>query len=826
MFKKLLLLLCLATPLFAQDITGVGTVGDPFILYNWADFDSLHQLDDSTYVELANDIDAEGATWTQMPYFGWYFDGKGYTISNMIVSGTGITKSTNHWIGMFSEVAFRSSEPGFYLKNVVFETCSLSVTTLVASKINWIHFFVGKSAVYTNIDNVTFDRCYLSVVEPTVKAYANPNRVSYFPSYNTGFDTLQRCAIIESKLIVSIPSAAGNYVALLVASDVAGATIRYNYTYRNYLSYTNPTSDLYNYVGTLAGYMTHANVNYSFAFQDTIQTAIKNNYGRVGGIAGYVSTAYFQQLYGQTIFLTTNNTYQSSDYNTLSPDYDNTYTDTTTGIATHLDNGLASADFTDSTKFTNFNWTYWTMDQTGAFLFYPTLKTSYINDFIIPPAGTITLTEPALNDYYFPGDSVTIAGSKTDVDTIAIYYSTNSGGSWIEIETDIPIDTLLYKWLPPTSLNGSIIIKVEKESVPSVFDLSDPFYVLGAITITILSPIDSTTTDTLGNSIDIIVEVQGIDSLSLFYGINDSNWIPIILNIPVVESFIDTITYAWTLPNIRGTIYLKASNVADTATYTFEKIPYYIGPDRTTTPLLCWYESIYFGHDLEWPSSASTPFNRVRLLDNSCGWGSYVRRITAQLRDDGTGIDYWYGPNESWSAAVNNPLVHDPVYLTTALDTTAYALGTYYTYGDSVTYKSRQYFFNYSDSTLRCKDLRNDIDSIYIADLKATVLAHWNVDLTLYPIDIQIYNVQYSKISGEYFATTDTLENLNDALFKPLLLLRNYVGVSGIKAIVVVEALDTPSGEYVEDIVTMFTSLTIRRDYFRGIDPKARKKNR
>ena len=85
-------------------------------------------------------------------------------------------------------------------------------------------------------------------------------------------------------------------------------------------------------------------------------------------------------------------------------------------------------------------------------------------------------------------------------------------------------------------------------------------------------------------------------------------------------------------------------------------------------------------------------------------------------------------------------------------------------------------------------------------------------------IVLQIYNVQISKISGEYLPADTTFENLNDSWFVPRLL----VGVnSSPYETVAIDLLPIPRiGDPAEDIVTAYSSFTTSRIYFRGIHPK------
>ena len=96
-------------------VTGSGTSGDPYMLYNLTDLESISTLGLDKYYKLANDIDASatqdasynsGAGWLPLgnssTYFTGDFNGDGYTISGLYIS-----RSTTDYIGFFA--AFRGT---------------------------------------------------------------------------------------------------------------------------------------------------------------------------------------------------------------------------------------------------------------------------------------------------------------------------------------------------------------------------------------------------------------------------------------------------------------------------------------------------------------------------------------------------------------------------------------------------------------------------------------------------------------------------------------------------------------------------------------------
>ena len=157
------------------------------------------------------------------------------------------------------------------------------------------------------------------------------------------------------------------------------------------------------------------------------------------------------------------------------------------------------------------------------------------------------------------------------------------------------------------------------------------------------------------------------------------------------------------------------------------------------------------------------------------------------------------------------------VYLTTAVDTTEKDMSTFYTYDTTVTYMGRLYYV--ANQTLYTNDLLNGIDSIVVTDLSALYVSSpaWTEGDEY----LQIYNVQRSKISGQYLALTTDFESLNDPGFTPKI----FVGETGFPAsIMSVEALSYPNNANpASDVQKILTGAAFNRFFFRGIDPKIRK---
>jgi len=395
-------------------------------------------------------------------------------------------------------------------------------------------------------------------------------------------------------------------------------------------------------------------------------------------------------------------------------------------------------------------------------------------------------------------------------DTVLLYYTDDNQFSWKFIDT---VGANNYSWFDiPMEDIANLRFKAENLH-DATFIISDAVTLLSSRYISILSPIDSTgiTYNLLPTS--IIVETAHIDKFSLFYAVNDTLvWYPIIFDIVPENTNIDTTTYEWYMPIIYGAIYIKASSSPDTILYEFTPQYGISGPSIRYYPAICWNEG-----------PIQNVFQHQYHVDQTCGWvsGALIENVTSFLDDYGTSYSfssYFCSPDPCGSTYITS----DPIYTYTLIDTTTYNLWDFYESGDSVTYKNRTYFFDLSDSTLRCTDNVNDIDSIFLYDFSSYV-----DNGATFPTEMYVYNVQRSKIQNEYYPVSTDFEALNDELFKPLILFTVDFPTGRGQTTLYVEALDEPNdGSYVQDVARIFLSLSNRRDYFRGIDPKARKSGR
>ena len=397
-------------------------------------------------------------------------------------------------------------------------------------------------------------------------------------------------------------------------------------------------------------------------------------------------------------------------------------------------------------------------------------------------------------DVHWDGDSTVMAPYK-------LYFSSDNGVTYALVDTT---SDSTYSWIAP-NLNALQCKFLVTSSDSSYEDDSDnAFLLLPYSTLNIIYPIEKTgVTITVGDTLHINTESLFVNEIWLYWSNDSTNWsfIDSVAVDTVNSQYMDTTSYVWAFDGTESgpEVWIKVEEQADTNLYVFSEAYISVGDAFPLGMLICQTNNgIGF-------------IEQMMLYDPSCGWSSVTHRYyTGTLDDLGESRTWtynacpwpWTNPSCAYARSA-------PVYLT-ATDTTEQLMDVFYgAPASTVTYRNRLYFVD--NDTLRCNDLVNDIDSIFVSDLAPL---GWITGDEL----LQVYHVQRSKISGEYLPADTTFENLNDVGFKPKILISE--GVHPYE-VAVIEALGYPNDAHpADDIQKILTGSLFHRFFFRGIHPK------
>jgi hypothetical protein len=862
--KKLLAILLLATTSLSAQIGGSGTYADPWEISTPGQLDTIRIfLKDSTgykIFELVNDIDCDGVTWMDGDtlFAGFYkaaadtfqLGGNGYSIKNLDLrwdttrhSVTGV--KVGQYGGFLGQVLQRhANTKDTILHDIVFDNVKMfwdstvnlnNITALENPKgaigigrtvngsafwaevllynvkfINCVVRFNGTSInkVYTGIVfgemgggagarsgefiQVGVDSCsiysYLNIQfnghitgifggwlnntnvvitesyskNSYIYQHANPGRYEFSGGHVGGFigqgafsDTHTDCYAYNN-IIVSNGTYGGDSDPSFTGGMFGAATGNLNRVYTAGNTYTrlNAAAQLDQnawFAGQVSGSQTLLDDHY----MDTTGMAASDYYGAYGENAwGNLNQVGDTVNMRTTAQMKTEGTYNNWDFDDV----------------WHLDAGINDG--------------------------YP---------YLLWEIAPMSLDTPVGGEVYTYPDEIPINWTSQH-DTILIYYSIDSGFSWLVCPVDTAItDTV---WIPVGISSASMRIRIVDED-SSITATSSNFTYIGVVQLTILEPLNVTGVTNDGTYADsIVVESILADSVNLYYSLDSLNWVLIVEEIPQPDVQ-DTVFYYWNpIPFISGDIWIKATTEADTSMYgPFDStLTVLSGGMRPSQPAICWTDG-----------GTSNALRRDFELDVSCGWSQPTIQLwTGYINDDGTA---WTHVEVDCSNPCPLPVwsTIGSLYLYTDSDTTETTWTEFYDeVGDTVTYKQREYWIG--DSTLYMNDLRNNIDSITIADLSTLFTTTWAGTPSL-----GVYNVQWSTIVSDTLSVNTNFEDSSDVGFTPRLIISGLAIGGNFSGVSYDLLAAPPSGEYAEDVALAYSAFSYNRYYFRGIHPKIRK---
>ena len=863
--KKLLAILLLSvasifSPVFPQDITGAGTSGDPYILYNADDVDSIRYLGGMTaYYKLNNNIDMSSyANWVPIPSTSATVTGQldmNYkTISNLTITHT-FAASGSDSVGFFATLVPPSANSIPRLKNGQFLDCTMNLSgAMVSGNTSGFGLIAGwTEGAPTSPSAATIDSIIVRNLVININFTSGSSIIGGYSfggvfghaksSYNAW---VNRVAIIDINITATMVD--HTHISAGFDKDGIGGICGYgwikiyNSSVTGKISVTGATAQTRSTrVGGFVGRTRRNAAGSSTITQDSYvrMTKLSNVNGGVGGFFGENdgSPNPFINCYALIDTLLSPNSGANdfdgtwlgviSESNSTFTDcfvdtqyvkkdtteagaYDKTIAGYTEGHA-----GTDLALLTTAQALTQATYTDSSWDFTDIWFMSAEVNDGYPAHFWSQTQAVgPTLIYPDSMVYYFREDSVITIEWDGGTDTTTfnwLYYSVNQGNNWILIDSVAYADTT-YDWTIPDAPTTQGKIKIQRDGTVALnqADSSEVnFYILTNSFIDFLYPIQVPELSLFsGDTVHVSFESQFVTNVFLYWSSDSLTWH--FIDTVVVDTtngfFQDTTTYIWTLPpTITGpTIYGRAEEENDTTLYYFERSYVYHGAGYPHGAFIC-----------QTSTGGKHVYAKYRY-DPSCGWSSPIQGWDIRLLDD-DGLTHSYVHNHfEWPYTLADYDTPDPVYL----DSVATDLNDFYDYGATLSYQGRTYYF--VDSLLLCDDEINNIDSILVvnlADMFTGVYGWTSGHMTM-----QLYHVQRSKISGQYLPADTTFENLNDWWFEPRIIIGADSHAYPDRTVSIVALPYPNNADPATEDETFYINAKVGRYFFRGIHPKAEKR--
>ncbi len=831
--KKLLAILCFAAAsVFGQGYGGAGTFGDPWLIPNVTALDSIREGIDGSphWYEQTADIDLSGfngGVWVPMGYLGTNtefqggFDGGGYTISNLVITDAEMTEYGNDWhAGLFGmwEHTTAVGDTTERMKNIHLVNVTITLTVAIGSGAaddTWVGSLVGQIHEVGS-GTALIDSCTATNVNIQTAGNRTHEIGGLIGAAPSGLFELYQCAVIGPDTVIATGTTDQHYVGGLIGRSIGG-TITECYVTDVYIYANRAAVRLGGFAGSI---YTGGAVADCYAYNVVVVDNATSSSGTIqsGPFVGLTNVSDIERTYVKGT-ITFNAVADTNGWGgtgsgagednfwdiTINPAVD----DITNNTGSYVIEGMP----TDSMKTEGtFTWKNWDFDDIWEI-------SPGVNDGYPFLDWAAAFTNPILNHpdssgiYLIEGDTVLTHWTASDDTLITeqyVHYSTNSGSDWILIDTVDVADTS-YSWViphAPTTAGGFRIssdVDVRRDSS------ANDFTILVSSSLDIIYPIEKTGVSIFpGDTIHVNVESQFVENIWYWWSNDSTNWS--FLDSTAVDTtngqYLDTTTYVWTFDGtVSGPeVWVRVEEQADTNLYVFNEEYLEMGWGFPLGYQIC-------------QTASGGLVEQLILYDPSCGWNSNVTwRYYVGILDDAAESRSW--TYNSCPAPHTDPSCvyprATPVYLIDGSDTTATYMDTFYgAPAATVTYRGRLYYMD--GDTLLCNDLINDIDSIFVSDLSPLFGTSplWVDD----SIILQVYQVQRSKISGEYFASTySDWESLNDSWFEPKILIGTDAFPLGTVSI---DALPYPNNaDPANDTQKILTGSVFGRFHFRGIHPK------
>ncbi len=340
---------------------------------------------------------------------------------------------------------------------------------------------------------------------------------------------------------------------------------------------------------------------------------------------------------------------------------------TTTGSISNVDlyystNGGFSYNFITSGEANDgsYNWTVPVVSSTECLFKIqengnPSLFDVSNDTFSIGVVSGLTLTAPNGGEMLMETDTFDITWDTTGItSTIDLYYSTNGGGLWKVIDSNLA-NTGIFPWeIPTNSFSENCLVRIEAEKTSiGLSDESDAVFTIDAVhSINVTNPDYPVQFWTEGEARDIKWTTTGIISMVNIYVSNNDGMNYTLIDDSVMNNITGTNTYAWIVPHGLNSYdcKIKVEEVGNASVHEAEDVR--ISDIRTITITYPNGGESFNGHDtidITWTETGLIhTIQMAYSLDSGENWENFH---VVQLYDTGYSIE-WVVPNISTTKAL------------------------------------------------------------------------------------------------------------------------------------------------------------------------------
>jgi len=788
---------------------GQGTADEPYIICSVGGLDSVRYFP-TAYFELGRNIDLTGVAWVPLPEFNGVFDGKNYTIKKLTIDGT----MTNRYTALFSYLG-----TGGQLKNIILDSVYINVTTPYTGD----YGYLAGLAAYAIGDSIT--NCHLT--NSVIKLYSS----IFFHGVTLGglvaksTEPINNCSARKDSIIY-VGHSSSNYGGIgAICGNSLNTTINNSFVDSCYIKFDrNQSTD------AVSAITYFGDLNNCYTINSTVENP--SNYYTMPFSGGNLTNCYAANV--NLITQSDSCCIMANPF--VEKSFANVFFDSSTVNSTREFTGVTAR--TNAQMKSSGTYTAWDLINTwdinsGINSGFPYLKKVPL---IYLSTESVVLLYPNGNESFRTGNIISVRwnyrnSSCSQVqDTFSVYYSLDAGITKRLIGKTI---SNTYFWTVPDSFTtkGRVYISSENDFFSS--DISDNSFEIAPdrAVIEILSPLNSSLNITEGTTVPVTFYSLLVDSSNVYFSQDSSNYYLIekgVITNPGDGIYPDTTVYNWhiTQPLAAGKIYLKIKNSYDlnnvsvydssdfifrgergrqTGTVQFQSdyrwTNFFVYNDTLWTAYYYAYAYGWYDYQDRFGLSKYVPDSAKFIIDAEGNYPNSAYYPSQQLYT-GSGLNFYLYNNQKsfygYTPANYTPFVRTikgtrvnsiPPVTSLPVNST--------NYNDVVTYNGWEYTL-YNSGYIYAKNLLDNTTRLY-AD---------------------IHNITRIDPAKAAIFGFDEKIFLSNSPYKGMLDISNNISLPAGTIVYSIPSLAAPVND-AEDTVIAFTSVTAKRNYFRGIYPNA-----